>query len=78
MDEDLSLTDLPSGRNQRPYSDAMPQFLPTRVHPTDPALAFSVPSGGYLARLRIEWPYPRTERVSLSTQEKPDLARAEG
>ena len=42
--EEIALADLPAGWNQRPYPDAVPQFLLPRLRPTDVALAFSVPS----------------------------------
>lgn len=42
--ETVAAADLPPGWDQRPYPDATPQFLRPRLQPTDPALAFAVPS----------------------------------
>ena len=41
---EIPLADLPADWDQRPYPDAVPQFLLSRLRPTDPALAFAVPS----------------------------------
>ena len=42
--ESFALPDLPTGWDQQPYPDAVPTFLLPRLRPTDPALAFAVPS----------------------------------
>ena len=42
--ESIALNDLPAGWDQWPCPDAVPAFLLPRLRPTDPALAFAVPS----------------------------------
>lgn len=41
---EIRQVDLPGGWDQHPYPDLVPQFLRPRLRPTDPALAFTVPS----------------------------------
>ena len=42
--ETVALADLPPGWDQQPYPAAVPRFLLACLRPTDPALAFAVPS----------------------------------
>ena len=67
--ENIALNDLPAGWDQRPYPDAVPEFLLPRLRPTDPALAFAVPSvvlpGSPTRNLLINPLHPRLAEVHM-------------
>ncbi|WP_375417685.1 RES family NAD+ phosphorylase [uncultured Hymenobacter sp.] len=70
---EIPLADLPPGWDQRLYPDAVPQFLLPRLRPTDPALAFTMPSvvlpGSPTRNVLINPLHPRIAEVHiLSTQ----------
>ena len=67
--EEIAITDLPTGWNQQPYPAAVPEFLLPRLRPTDPALAFAVPSvvlpGSPTRNLLINPLHPRLTEVRI-------------
>lgn len=68
--EEIALADLPAGWDQRPYPDAVPQFLLPRLQSTNAALAFSVPSvvlpGSPSRNLLINPLHPRAGEVRVT------------
>jgi RES domain-containing protein len=69
MVESIALHDLPAGWDQRPYPNAVPEFLLARLRPTDPMLAFAVPSvvltGSPTRNLLINPLHPRLTEVRV-------------
>ena len=67
--EEIARADLPPGWDQRLYLDAVPAFLLPRLRPTDPALAFAVPSvvlpGSPTRNLLINPLHPRLAEVRV-------------
>lgn len=67
--EVVSLADLPPAWDRRPYPDAVPQFLVPRLLPTDPVLAFAVPSvvlpGSPTRNILINPLHPRMGEIRL-------------
>lgn len=68
--EEIPWADLPPGWDERPYPDAVPQFLLPRLRATDSALAFSVPSvilaGSPTRNLLINPLHPRAAEVRIA------------
>lgn len=68
--EEIALVDLPAGWDQRPYPNAVPQFLLPRLRPTYAALAFSVPSvvlpGSPTRNLLINPLHPRAAEIRIA------------
>jgi hypothetical protein len=68
--EEIALADLPVGWDQRPYPDAVPQFLLPRLQSTDAAWAFSVPSvvlpGSPTRNVLINPLHPRAGEVRVA------------